>query len=109
MSVNPFDAFVDYIIDPGNVWDKTKYVNSRRVSGVTEDGAEFNFSYSYLLGNAYMEGTFGIDADVVILTYVRNQGFQISRKMGTGTEWREGFPPHQHDMVKQTLNIFASQ
>lgn len=66
--------FLSYITDPENVWDKDKYLSSRRVSG-TVFGQEASFTYMYVLGNAYMDGYIG-DSKVRVY-YLKLQGFQI--------------------------------
>jgi hypothetical protein len=66
--------FLSYITDSENVWDKEKYVASRRVSG-TVFGQEADFRYMYVLGNAFLEGHIG-DSKVRIY-YLKLQGFQI--------------------------------
>jgi len=69
-----FGKFLDHILNPDHVWDNDKYLAGRRVSG-TVFGQEADFRYTYVLGNAFLEGHIG-DSKVRIY-YIKLQGFQI--------------------------------
>lgn len=70
-------AMVDYITDPAHKWDPSKYLTRRQVSGVTEKGVEFSFTYSYQLGTAYLTGVFGSEGQTIDMQYIDGHGFQI--------------------------------
>lgn len=76
MSKEMIRDLIDYSLDSKNVYDPTKFVQSRRVQGQI-DNAEFQFSYSYLLGNAYWTGLLGKEASPFTMTLVRNSGFHL--------------------------------
>ena len=103
----PIGSFIDYITDSSNIWDKSKYVAGRTVSGFTLAGSEFSFRFIYLLGSAFMEGTFGKDAFRIELVYRDSIGFQIKRTMADGNVLEEAHPWHDSEKVKQIMLRYA--
>ena len=106
--VNPFNNFVDYITDNKNIWHPEKYLSDRNISGVTETGVEFKFTYTYVLGTAYMHGRLGKDFDKIEVFYREQQGFQVVTTFSNGTETRESFTPYATEQVKDLLNRHAN-
>lgn len=102
-TICPIKSFVDYITDPKNVWDKTKYVPRRTVSGIMPNGNEFSFRFTYVLGNAFMEGTFGKDADIVEVAYRSANGFAVRYTSATGTVSDRSFTLDQSDLLLADL------
>ena len=94
--------------DPENVWDASKYITSRRQTGTTELGIEYNFTYTYLLGVSYMVGTFGKEALKVEVFYQNICGFQVVISDAGGESDRHNHAPHHCDFVLNILNAIAS-
>ena len=107
-SICPIGDFVDYITDPKNVWDPSKYLDKRRVSGETQKGAELNLSYNYVLGNSYMVGTFGRTSLCKIEVFYRDiQGFQVKIQLNDSAEFHDSFTPQNKEKVKELLLRYA--
>lgn len=69
-----FSEMVDYLTDPDNVWDSTKYIPSRTMNGHSF-GKESQFRFQYVRGAAYAEGYMG---NYKFMLYYSNlQGWQL--------------------------------
>jgi hypothetical protein len=106
--VNAINAFVDYITNKEHVWNPEKYIAIRNVSGVTENGTEFKFSYSYTIGASYMSGRLGKDFDKIEVFYRSTQGFQIKLSRNNGAVIQGGYAPYNETAVKELLNSYAN-
>lgn len=104
----PTDDFVDYITNSDNVWNPERYLESRRCNGVHE-GDDYNFKYTYVLGNAYMVGTLGRIGNIKVEVYYQHlQGFQVHLFMD-GEKFRHfACVPHKADEVKELLAFYAT-
>ena len=105
----PVSDYIDYITNPENVWDPSKYLDKRRISGVTEKGVEIQFNYNYVIGNSYMIGTFGCMSPCKIEVFYRDlQGFQVTISINDNADWHESFTPGQKEEVKELLIRYAN-
>ncbi|QBJ02652.1 hypothetical protein MZD04_gp124 [Pseudomonas phage Psa21] len=106
-TIHPIRSFIEYITDAESVWDPTRYIQGRRLS---DSNAEFEYmlTYSYLLGGAYMTGTFGKEGITVELWFRDTQGFQIAVSLDGKELDRFSYPPHATEEVIQRLEHLAS-
>lgn len=102
-TVEAINAIIDHITNGDHVWEPSKYLYSRRVSGVTENGIEYNLVYNYQLGTCYMTGTLGSDADEVEMFFRYNQGFQFKFTLLQGEDFTDSYPPFAVTQVKEML------
>lgn len=102
--------YIDYITNPENVWDPSKYLDKRRISGITEQGVEIQFGYSYVIGNSYMTGMFGKSSPSTVEVFYRElQGFQIKIKFSNDSfEFHESFTTQNKEKVKDFLLMYAN-
>lgn len=105
MSFKPTDDFVNYVTNADNVWNPERYLENRRVNGVT-DGYEYSFKYTYTIGNAYMTGQIGQVKVEVYYQYL--QGFQVYIRLDGELIKQESFVPHKVEEVKELLAFYAT-
>lgn len=105
----PIGDYIDYITNPDNIWNPEKYLNSRRISGVTGEGTELQFTYSYVLGNSYMVGNIGKGFSTKVEVFYRDlQGFQVKIDLGNGCIYEEGFVPYKKEKAKELILHYAN-
>lgn len=106
---NEINNFIDYITNPTHIWDATKYKSRETVFYVTENERNvFNFTYTYILGTAYMVCNSSPDDDTVEVFYRESQGFQVVTSIGKREISRASFPPHGIEEVKAHINRIAN-
>jgi hypothetical protein len=105
---NEINQFVDYITNPTHTWDPSKYKKNERVFYLTQqEKNDFDFVYTYILGTAYMKGTYGKDKDTIEVFYRELQGFQVVTTVDGREASRASFPPHGVAEVKAHLNTLS--
>jgi hypothetical protein len=107
MPFKPTDDFVDYVSNSDNVWNPERYLDGRRCNGV-HDGHDYNFRYSYTLGNAYMSGTLGKEGFKVEVYFQYMEGYQVVTLLDGKVFERQAFQVYQTAEVKDLLAKYAT-
>lgn len=101
-SIEAVDKMLAHITNREHIWDSSKFVYGAKRSHA-EVGMEYQFTWNYQMGTAFVSGTLGKEAVKFELWFSANQGWQIHWPQEDGETEVNSFAPHLEDDVKEML------